>query len=264
MDSQIELVVARFEEDLRWIRRVPVSIRVTIYNKGASPALPADFPLRAGMEVIPLSNIGTLGNVGREAETYLRHLTSRYETLAPRTVFCQGHPFDHAPDFHASLQELARGGMKGGIEGDLENTKMSADLAGPRADPLPPFIWCGFLDETDDPYGRRLFVPWSKNIARHELATGALVESLFGEQSPDFFHFRGGAQFAVSREAVRRRPLGFYEHALELSTSIPLAAHSYERIWDRLFGDPVIDPSTLGPDGVLYRKRIRRLEVGNN
>jgi hypothetical protein len=42
-----------------------------------------------------------------------------------------------------------------------------------------------------------------------------------------------------------------------------LAAHSYERIWDRLFGEPAIDPATLGPGGVLYRKRIRRLEGGN-
>lgn len=246
MDDQIELVVARFEEDLRWIRRVPPSLRITIYNKGGSPALPSDFPKREGMTVT------SLANEGREAATYLRHLVSRYETLAPRTVFCQGHPFDHAPDFHASLLRLAGEG--------IDNTKMGADLVGPRADPSSPFIWYGFLDETDDLHGRRLFVPWSKNPERRELATGALVEALFGGESPAVFHFRGGAQFAVNREAVHRRPLGFYQHALGLCTSIPLAAHSYERIWDRLFGEPLIDPATLGPDGVLYRKRIRRLE----
>ena len=234
MDYQIELVIARFEEDLLWIRRVPPSLRITIYNKGGSPALPSDFPKRMGVTAT------SLANVGREAETYLRHLVGRYDSLAPLTVFCQGHPFDHAPDFHASLQELASG------------------MAG--ANSLTPFTWYGFLDETDDPHGRRLFVPWSKNPERRELSTGVLYEALFGEATPPLFHFRGGAQFAASRDAIWRRPLDFYELALELCASISLAAHSYERIWDRLFGDPVIDPSTLGPDGVLYRKRIRRLE----
>jgi len=234
MDYQIELVIARFEEDLLWIRRVPPSLRITIYNKGGSPALPSDFPKRMGVTAT------SLANVGREAETYLRHLVGRYDSLAPLTVFCQGHPFDHAPDFHASLQELASG------------------MAG--ANSLTPFTWYGFLDETDDPHGRRLFVPWSKNPERRELSTGVLYEALFGEATPTLFHFRGGAQFAASRDAIWRRPLDFYELALELCASISLAAHSYERIWDRLFGDPVIDPSTLGPDGVLYRKRIRRLE----
>ena len=240
MDFQIELVVARFEEDLRWIRRVPKSVRVTIYNKGVSPALPPDFPKRDGMEVIPL------GNEGREAGTYLRHLVGRYDSLTPITVFCQGHPFDHAPDFHDCLQTLASG----------EEREAGAS-------PPVPFVWYGFLDETDDPHGRRLFVPWSKNPEGSELSTGLLYEKLFSAASPAFFHFRGGAQFAVSREAARERPLGFYQHALELCASIPLAAHSYERIWDRLFGEPAIDPATLGSDGVLYRKRIRRLEGGN-
>ena len=238
MDYQIELVIARFEEDLLWIRRVPPSLRITIYNKGGSPALPSDFPKRMGVTAT------SLANVGREAETYLRHLVGRYDSLAPLTVFCQGHPFDHAPDFHASLQELASG------------------MAG--ANSLTPFTWYGFLDETDDPHGRRLFVPWSKNPERRELSTGVLYEALFGEATPTLFHFRGGAQFAASRDAIWRRPLDFYELALELCASISLAAHSYERIWDRLFGDPVIDPSTLGPDGVLYRKRIRRLEQEGN
>jgi len=59
---------------------------------------------------------------------------------------------------------------------------------------------------------------------------------------------------------VQRRPEEFYRRALDLSSAAHLAAHSYERIWDRLFGPPLIDPSTLGPSGVRYLKRIRRLE----
>ena len=237
--SGIHLVIARFKEDLRWVRRVPAAIRVTVYNKGdedPEAALPKSLHGRPGLEVI------SLPNVGREAHTYLTHLAGQYGSLARMTVFCQGHPFDHAPDLHGRLGLLLD----------------SLGSGGP--DPTPPFIWFGFLEDTDDRNGRRLFVSWSKNPERRELSTGRLHEELFGEPGPELFHFRGGAQFAVTREAVHRRPRAFYERALELSQNLPLAAHSYERLWDRVFGEPVIDPATLGPSGVRYLKRIRRLE----
>jgi Protein of unknown function (DUF3431) len=230
-DFVFDLVIARHEEDLRWMRRIPKEIRITVYNKGNTPALPEGFPERSGLTVT------SLPNVGREAHTYLTHLITRYEDLPRATVFCQGHPFDHAPDFHDRLQAL--------VSGEEEFGR---------------FRWYGFLDETDDPQGRRLFVPWSKNPERLELETGRLYRELFGEKSPEWFYFRGGAQFAVTRETIHSRPREFYQRALDLCLSIPLAAHSYERIWDRIFGPPVIDPAELGPDGVRYLKRIRRLE----
>lgn len=229
----VELVIARHEEDLRWVKRVPASIRITIYNKGATSPLPLELVRREGLSVHALPNLG------REAHSYLTHLSERYEEVAPVTLFCQGHPFDHAPDFHARLRGVSEG-----------------------SESPDPFLWYGFLEETDDPRGKRLFVPWSKNPERKELETGRLHEELFGGTPPDFFHFRGGAQFVVTREAVHRRDREFYIRALDLSLAIPLAAHSYERIWDRIFGDPVIDPETLGPEGVRYLKRIRRLEEG--
>lgn len=226
-----ELVVAHHEEDLRWLRRVPVLFRISIYNKGSVQALPQSLLGRAGMCEIPLPNIG------REAHTYLTHLIARYDSLADLTVFCQGHPFDHAPDLHGQL----------------------AALAEERETPSP-FLWYGFLEDTDDPLGRRLFVPWSKNPERRELATGRIFELLFEKPSPELFHFRGGAQFAVAREGARSRPREFYEKALAVCLSDPLVPHSLERFWDRFFGDPVIDPSTMGPDGTRYLKKIRRLE----
>ena len=229
--STIRLVVARYKEDLRWLRRVPSGISVMVFNKGLDPALPVGFPGQREVSIRPLSNIG------REAHSYLTYLIENWDGLSDVMVFSQGHPFDHAPDFHDRLRALAEGHE--------------------RPD---PFLWYGFLDETDDPFGRRLFVPWSKNTDGRELATGRLYEELFGEPPPLLFHFRGGAQFAVTREVILSRPLAFYQRALALCVEIPDAAHSYERIWDRLFGGAVIDPGELGPDGVRYRKRIRWLE----
>lgn len=233
-DFSLELVVARYNEDLRWLRRVPKSVAITLYHKGGIPTLPD------GVEERSALHLAALPNVGREAHSYLTHLVENYEKLAAVTVFCQGHPFDHAPDFHERLRLLVEGVEK-----------------------PDPFLWYGFLDETDDPCGRRLFVPWSKNPERRELRTGLLYERLFEEPSPNIFCFRGGAQFAVSREAVMRRPRDFYERALELLLEIPDAAHSLERMWDRFFGNPMIHPAELGMEGVRYLKRIRRLEEMN-
>ena len=99
----IELVVSRFQEDLRWLRRVPASIGIQIYNKGADDPIPPSLRDRRNV------NLLSLPNVGLEAHTYLTHLVTRYDSLAPITVFCQGHPFDHAPDFHDRLRALAEG-----------------------------------------------------------------------------------------------------------------------------------------------------------
>lgn len=85
------LVVARYKEDVSWVERVPDGFRVAIYNKGGPlPPLARD-----GVEVIGLEN------VGREAETYLRHLMEHPPTgvRGGYTVFCQGDPFEHSPDF---------------------------------------------------------------------------------------------------------------------------------------------------------------------
>lgn len=83
----LELVVARYLEDLSWLRNIPPQIRATTYDKSPS---------------------GNLPNVGREAHTYLLHLCARYDDLAPVTVFCQGKPFDHCFDFRKTLRELVQ------------------------------------------------------------------------------------------------------------------------------------------------------------
>ena len=137
--QSMELVVSRWSEDLRWLRRVPLSIHVTIYNKGEEldPELIALLSDRCKISFLGLENIG------REAHSYLTHLITRYDNLPALMVFCQGHPFDHAPDFHDRLRAL-------------DSEEESIDR----------FRWYGFLDETDDPQGKRLFVPWSKNPER--------------------------------------------------------------------------------------------------
>lgn len=217
----IELVVARYREDLRWLKRVPRTVRVTVYDKSGEGA--------AGHSVLP--------NVGREAHTYLHHIVQRYGALAEHTVFVQGRPFDHAPDLHKRLRAWSDG-----------------------REAAEPFRWLGFLVDWDDARGGRLFRTWSKNPERRPLDmkgfAAVLEEPALGEEP---FIFFGGAQFLVARERIVSRPLRFYHRAIKVAETFPDAAHCFERVWDRVFGVEGIPLELRGRPLPIYLKPIRRL-----
>ena len=215
----LEIVVAHYREDLRWLRRVPREFRVTIYDKGGSVR-----------DAIPLEN------VGHEAHTYLHHLVSRYDALADVTVFCQGKPFDHVPDLHRRLRRLARGG-------EAPET----------------FRWLGFIIDWDDPEGRRLFQTWDRNTEGRALRMDAFWRALWDELPPARLVFYPGAHFIVRAATVRGRPRAFYERALALSATFPDAGHCFERCWDRVFGCDGIPEDCRGRELPIYLRPIRRL-----
>ncbi len=212
----IELVVARYHEDLAWLRNIPPQVRAHVYDKSLD---------------------GNLPNVGREAHTYLHHIVENYEALPDLTVFAQGRPFDHAFDFHKTLRALATGD-----------------------ETVDDFRWLGHIIDTDDAQGARLFATWSKNTGDERLNMDGFHQALFGANGPELYTFVLGAQFAVTRESIRARPLDFWRHALAVSIEFPDAAHCYERSWDRVFGVAGIDAIWLDGRETVYLKPIRRLD----
>jgi hypothetical protein len=226
--AAVEIVVARYKEPADWTRNTPRSFAVTLQDKGG------DLDDR----LFPGIRIRKLPNVGREAHSYLRHVVDHYDELSPVTVFCQGRPFDHAHDLHAFLRELDAGATQ--VDG---------------------FRWLGFIIDSDDPRGHRLFVPWSKNPERRELKFDEFHRRLLDEDAPPWAHFHVGAQFAVAREQVRKRPRSFYEHALELAVEFPDGACCFERVWDRVFSARGVDPALLAGELCRYLKPIRRLTL---
>ena len=44
----LELVVARYQEELNWLRRVPKTWRITVYDKSAAPEPGGAYRVRAG------------------------------------------------------------------------------------------------------------------------------------------------------------------------------------------------------------------------
>jgi hypothetical protein len=213
----VEVVVARYAEDLRWTGNLASGVRCTVYNKG----------------VDEVEGARRLPNVGREAHTYLHHLVEQYDRLAPVTVFCQGHPFDHAPDLHRVVRRLAEEGLG------------------------QPFLWLGFLVETEDRAGRRSFARWSKNPEGRGLELDRFHRVLFGTECPPTVQFYGGAQFAVTRECLWRRPREWFVNARKVAVDFPDGPHCFERMWDRVFGVEGVPPEVAARGETVYLKPIR-------
>lgn len=223
----MELVVAHYREDVSWLSNIPPQIRVTVYDKSGDKNGAGSTPSTA--RALPLPN------VGREAHTYLHHICTRYETLAPLTIFCQGKPFDHAFDFHKTLRELAAAKM-----------------------PIEGFLWLGHFADTDSPEGI-LFENWSKNPARETLDLNAFHHALFGSDGPPEYPFFGGAQFLATREKILERPKIFYENALQIAMQFPHAAHCFERTWDKVFNAQTQTAARMDGEKTRYFKPVRRL-----
>lgn len=85
---KLQLVIARYQEDVAWLNNVSDDIEIVIYNKGKKDILPK---LLRKVTVIDVANLG------RESETYCRHMIQNYHNLAEYTIFSQGDPFCHAP-----------------------------------------------------------------------------------------------------------------------------------------------------------------------
>lgn len=224
----LELVVARYREDVRWVRKAPRWFRVTVYNKGETPpALPYR---RRDLKVCDLPN------TGREDQAYLQHIVSRYDTLSDVTVFAQGHPFDHEPAFHRVLRDIAMNRLR-----------------------VDQFKWLGFIIDEDDKEGGVLFQSWAKNESSDPLPLDRFWHLLWGSAAPDRVQFFPSAHFVVTAEQIRQQPRVFYEKALGITAELPHAAHCFERVWDRVFGVCGIPPAYRAASKPVYLRKIRRM-----
>jgi len=79
--KDLEVVVARYNEDIDWVKEL--DYKVTVYNKNVE-----DNQL--------FSN--NLPNVGREGHTFFNHIVNNYDNLPEYIVFLQGKPQDHCGD----------------------------------------------------------------------------------------------------------------------------------------------------------------------
>lgn len=82
MDKNVDVVVARYQEDLSWL--LPIADVCTVYNKSKMQVMPEGF-----------GRVIQLENKGREADTYIKHIIRNYPEFPEYTIFTQGKVDDH-------------------------------------------------------------------------------------------------------------------------------------------------------------------------
>lgn len=252
-----ELVIARYSEDLSWIRDVPGEYSVVIYNKGKRIANRSVIGRAAAIYDVP--------NVGRESESYLRHILTLSEKDEDFTVFCQGDPFDHSPDF-LSLLSTRHGWL------DLQPLSWCYT----REQNIPP---ANLLDqERSDFLGalrirKEIFSLYTmapvhfvdkgaENISEkyrkaYRLAPGTnvvadfLVRCDFSELADQARRhllgtFSYGAILGIRNRLLRAHSEAAYLRLREVAEAEGIHGWMFERIWLHLWGEPFVLPLPNG------------------
>ena len=246
-DGKIDLVIARYEEDLRWVLDVPGHMRVIVYNKGDAIA---DAEVLERIDVL-----ARLDNTGRESETYLAHLRSGRSREADRVVFTQGDPFPHSPDFMELLKNNHRWSdvqaltvrwlehfdvpSRMIVEEDrrdwLDGLRVRREVFSLRTWGPVAFSDSGTVDISDT-YRNLHQLPAGTNIAEHFLRLAGWDELADEAAVADLGLFSYAAVFAVRGGRLGRVPAEVLERLRALSVSDPVHGYICERLWLHVFG----------------------------
>lgn len=192
---KLEIVIAHYNEPLDWLNPL-AELPIRLYYKGDLPRFSA-----LNTRLVPLPNIG------RETHTYLHHIVSRYDELPDVTVFAQGNPFDHAPQFVERVLQLNKGSL-----------------------PLEGYLPLSDKRRSNDGAGR----PHHKET----IPLKDTYEEIFERPAPPRFVFSPGAIMAVSREVIQQQPRTFYERLLAMVSDearTERLGFCFERLWPHIF-----------------------------
>jgi hypothetical protein len=188
----MEVVIARFNEDVSWSRHFD---NVIVYNKGQQ--------LEDNEQQISRTQQVQLPNVGRETQTYLHHIVTRYDNLEDVTLFTQGWPWDHC------------------YETDMQNAHETYRFR---------LLSKELLTET---FAEPEYHPGLGGMLEF------VYKTLFVGLPPKYITFGPGAIFAATANAIRRRSKRFYEVAHYIAWEVEEAGYAFERLWPIIFSQQV-------------------------
>lgn len=250
MEPKIDLVVARYNEYIGWINNIDDHFNVIIYNKGKF--------LTACNFTRPVEIIN-IPNVGRESETYLRHIIKHYNSLADYTIFCQGDPFIHANNFERVLKNIKNfiktypdfnmvPFTNGWI---LEKNMPPREIYHRNKISLPMNLEDVFIDiqstRTLQPqyyYDTGIYSVYNDYLQYHKLPAGVNIMHHYLRQAGaghiiqeniDLMPIFYAALFMVKREQVQKNDLSVYERLWHLNCESSMYGFLTERVWLLLF-----------------------------
>ena len=213
----LEVVIARYEEDLSWVKEeIPSSLysMLYIYNKGSN---------FTNFE-IPKSKVITLPNVGRESHTYLTHVVKHYDTLPDLTLFLPGScktNEEKTNQFHTLLEHLKTNTTSAIIcVNDPDHVNEVNNFSIDYYEATSPENSQKNPQAHIEPSKER---PMHKWFYKH-----------FGNEKVNCVSYKG--IILASRTDIKKRPKEFYQNLIkELSSPNPEVVHYTERTWKHIF-----------------------------
>jgi hypothetical protein len=219
-DSSIQIVLARYKEEISWLDDPPFNkYKVTCYNKGDT--LPKCSQ--------PKCSVTPLPNIGRCDHTFLYHIINSYDNLADVTIFLPASCLDnhkikttfklfHLVDKNRSTVLLGKpySNVREELGRLFINKHVATNLVNQMANPETLLLPCPIR-----PFGR-----W--------------YDAMFGDVVAKTVCYFG--MFAVSKEHIHQHPKEHYEKLIKFvdSHSNPEAGHYMERSWAAIFA-PIPD-----------------------
>jgi len=204
--TNFEIVITRFNEPLFWTDGM--EHLCTVYNKGD------DFHLGKGAKVISVPNYGV------RAETILRHIISRYNSLPEVTFFSQANLCDNT---YQPLYPLTYYYTKCRVNGVFGYEELLEDPPESRFQWRISSISCKSV-------GDKTFAEWRRDVA-----------GISYRQSQE--GWVKGDWISVGRERIQKRPLAYYKKlydACQFSRGILVEECCFlERTFYSMFGGTV-------------------------
>ena len=251
IENRITLVVARYKENIDWLKSLPDTVSVVIFNKGS--------------DIIAENNqtIFKLPNYGRESHTYFEYLLNHYTAgKQDFVVFSQGDPFEHSPDFKLLLQNSSQWRevqpLSWGYtsKNNIPPVKLLEaddseylDRGRIRSEHYSLHTWApvSHIDEgannIGNIYRKEQKLEAGVNIASHFLNRCLLNDLSLEASNAELGVFSYGAIFAVSDPLVstlRNSRKSALEEMLKLSLGSKINGYMFERLWLHLFGEKFI------------------------
>eukprot|EP00440_Ansanella_granifera_P010883 gb/GFBE01011804.1/.p1 GENE.gb/GFBE01011804.1/~~gb/GFBE01011804.1/.p1 ORF type:complete len:572 (+),score=114.28 gb/GFBE01011804.1/:1-1716(+) len=228
--DQVQLVITRAGEDLRWLDALP-QVTAIVYNRGGPDSLlPAS---RSNLIIVDQENRG------REDQAMLTHIISNYDNLPDVTVFLQGWPFGHCP----GLVEAVRTAIKTLINFKGKEVPWANQSAGAMDGlmPISGVFWqynvnegkVGLAEQMVDQYHYADPFYHAK-----ELYNATCMKVLGGQPCPGLQWVAEGAQWAVSRDRIRFTSKEAYERASAIGEGWQDKYRGLvlEALWPRIWG----------------------------
>lgn len=238
----IKMVVARYNEDLKWLDLLPKQLKIEVFNKGTD-VLESEKLKHPNVIVHNGCN-----NTGRESETYLRYILKEYDNLNDVTIFAQGNTIEHAPNFVLLTYKLVNEGLESNFlpmsmywkKNELPPPKVTDDdnnlffvETASRYTLAPVKHWDDGIRETYFAYlSEHEEIDRGDDVIHHFCKLIGLPDNDYGS---DYFQFVYSGIFATKKESIRKFDRNFYFNCYSYINKYEVYGYFFERIWMKMF-----------------------------